>query len=91
YGHERLVKLGMEGRTAKIATPKKENLDEARKRVVARAGGRSVRISSDQRSALGATNGVVRERKAKRQPRARKRRVANRRWRQQVFGIGRDG
>ncbi|MEM7747781.1 MAG: L,D-transpeptidase family protein, partial [Pseudomonadota bacterium] len=46
YGHERLVKLGMEGRTAKIATPKKENLDEARKRVVARAGGRSVRISS---------------------------------------------
>ncbi len=90
YGHERLVKLGMEGRTAKIATPKKENLDEARKRVVARAGGSSVRFNRDQRSALGAANVTVRERQAKRRPSSRKRRVANRRWRQQVFGIGND-
>ncbi|MEM9355956.1 MAG: hypothetical protein AAGB04_07065, partial [Pseudomonadota bacterium] len=90
YGHERLVKLGMEGRTAKIATPIKENLDEARKRVVARAGGRSVGFNRDQRSALGATNVTVRERKAKLRPSSRKRRVANRRWRQQVFGIGND-
>ena len=91
YGHERLVKLGMEGRTAKIAPPKKENLGEARRQVLARAGGRqSVRLDSDQRSALGATNGLKRKRKAQSRATPRKRRTASRRWRRQVYGVGSD-
>ena len=90
YGHERLVKLGMEGRTAKIAAPKKEDLGEARRQVLARAGGRSVRLNSDQRSALGATNGLKRKRKAQSRPAPRKRRTASRRWRRQVYGVGGD-
>ncbi len=90
YGHERLVKLGMEGRAAAIAKPKKENLDEARRRVVAGAGGRSRAFNGAQRSALGRTNGLNRQRQAQARPVSRKRRAASRRWRKQVFRFGGD-